>query len=74
MFRIGIVEIIVVVFMCIIIIKPEELPFFLKKISKIYGDIKKSYDDLTKMKDEFVKMADAEVDLLEDKEKKKKLS
>ena len=72
MFRLGLIEIVVIVFVCLMIIKPEELPYFLRKAGNLYKDAKKSCDELVKIKDEFVKIADEEVDSVIKVEEKEK--
>jgi len=58
MFTLGLTEIFVIIIVTIIIIKPEDLPKFLRKIIKCYREIRKSFNDVSKIKDDFIKISE----------------
>lgn len=60
MFGLGFTEIIIILVVILVAIKPEELPGFFRKIGKLYHELKKTCSDVNKMKDDFIKLADAE--------------
>ncbi len=49
MFGIGFFEILIIVFLILIFIKPEELPNFVRKAGKIYSQIKNAYYSFLRM-------------------------
>jgi len=60
MFGLGFTEIIIILVVILVVVKPEDLPKLFKKIGQLYRELKKTCSDVNKMKDEFVKLADAE--------------
>jgi Sec-independent protein translocase protein TatA len=58
MFTLGLTEIIVIIIVIIILVKPEDLPGFMRKIGRLYNEVKKAYKDVNKIKDDFVNIAD----------------
>ena len=60
MFGLGFTEIIIILVVILVVVKPEDLPKFFKKIGKFYRELKKTCSDVNKMKDDFIKLADAE--------------
>ena len=62
MFGLGLVEILVIVIVILVVIKPEKLPQFVKKIGKGYREMKKTLKDVNEMKEEFISLADQTVD------------
>jgi sec-independent protein translocase protein TatB len=72
MFGIGPSEIILVVIVLIIFIRPEDLPKFLRSAGKVYGEIKKAYKEVIMVKDRIIQEIDDAAKLLEIEEPKKK--
>jgi Sec-independent protein translocase protein TatA len=66
MFGIGISEIILIGFIIIVFIKPEDLPKFLRSAGRLYGKLKKTYNELMMVKDRIIKEIN-ETASLEDK-------
>ena len=58
MFTLGLTEIFVIIIVTIIIIKPEDLPKFLRKIIKCYREVRKSFNDVNKIKDDFIHISE----------------
>ncbi len=58
MFGIGISEIIIIVVVILIFVKPEDIPVFFRKAGRLFGELKRTYDRLNKAKDDFVNMAE----------------
>ena len=58
MFTLGLTEIFVIIIVTIIIIKPEDLPKFLRKIIKFYREVRKSFNDVNKIKDDFIHISE----------------
>ncbi len=46
MFGIGFSEIMVILIVVILLVKPDNIPNFVRKVGKIFGQLKKSYDTL----------------------------
>jgi sec-independent protein translocase protein TatB len=55
MMGIGFSELVVIILVVLIFIKPDDLPAFFRKLGKLYVKIKKAYDELTAVKDEFIR-------------------
>ncbi|MCL2833811.1 MAG: hypothetical protein FWD78_11630 [Treponema sp.] len=66
MFGVGFSEIIVIIIVMMIFIKPDDVPKFIRKAGKMYGKAKKLYNELMMVKDKILKEID-EVATLEDK-------
>jgi len=64
MFGLGFTEIIVILIIVIVAVKPEDLPNLMKKVGKSYGDVKKTCSEVSKMKDDFVKLADVDIETI----------
>jgi len=64
MFGLGFTEILVILIIIIVAVKPEELPGVMKKFGKSYGEVKKTCSEVNKIKDDFVKLADADIETL----------
>ncbi len=59
MMGIGFSELVVIVLVVLVFIKPEDLPAFFRKLGKIYAELKKGYDELTAVKDDFIREVEA---------------
>lgn len=46
MFGIGFSEIIIILIIVILLVKPDDIPNFIRKIGKIFGQLRRSYDTL----------------------------
>ena len=44
MFGIGFWESIIILIMIIVLVKPEDIPEFIRKVGRVFGKIKRSYD------------------------------
>ena len=55
MFGIGFGEILIVLLIAIIFIRPEDLPKFLRAAGRLYGQIKKMYSEAKQAKDKIEK-------------------
>ncbi|WP_320047734.1 twin-arginine translocase TatA/TatE family subunit [uncultured Ilyobacter sp.] len=60
MFGLGFTEIIIILVVILVVVKPEDLPKFFKRIGQLYSELKKTCSDVNKMKDDFIKLADEE--------------
>jgi sec-independent protein translocase protein TatB len=58
MFGIGLGEIVLIILLLIIFIKPEDLPKFFRTMGKIYGEAKKAYNEVISVKDQIIKEID----------------
>lgn len=58
MFGIGFSEIAIIVLLLIIVIKPDDLPAFFRKLGRLYAQAKKAYKEVTDVKDEFLREMD----------------
>ncbi|HWP69278.1 MAG TPA: hypothetical protein VN437_08245 [Rectinemataceae bacterium] len=58
MFGIGFSEIAIIVLLLIILIKPDDLPAFFRKLGRLYAQAKKAYKEVTDVKDEFLREMD----------------
>jgi sec-independent protein translocase protein TatB len=65
MFGIGLSEIILVILIVIIFIKPDDLPKFLRSAGRLYGKLKKTYNEIILVKDRFIKEINETVTLEE---------
>ena len=46
MFGIGFSEIVIILIIIILFVKPDDIPNFVKKVGKVFGQLKRSYDIL----------------------------
>ena len=63
MFGIGAGEILIVLLIAIVFIRPDDLPKFLRSAGRLYGQIKKMYNEVIKTKDKIIKEIDEETNL-----------
>ncbi|PKL05752.1 MAG: hypothetical protein CVV53_07870 [Spirochaetae bacterium HGW-Spirochaetae-9] len=74
MFGIGFSEFALIALVCVIFIKPDDLPAFFRKLGKLFLQAKKAYKEVTAVKDDFMREMDiaaALQDAEKDKEKAK---
>jgi len=57
MFRIGFWELMIILVFIIILIKPDNIPNFVRKAGRLLGQVKRSYDQLT----DIIRKLDTEV-------------
>lgn len=55
MFGIGLSEIVVLVFIAILLIRPEDLPTFFRKAGRFYAKVKNAYKEVAAVKDDFLR-------------------
>lgn len=60
MFGIGFGEILIVLLIAIVFIRPEDLPKFLRSAGRLYGQIKKMYNEVIQAKEKIIKEMDEE--------------
>ena len=58
MFGIGFGEILVILLIAIVFIRPEDLPKFLRSAGRLYGQIKRMYKEIIAAKDKIIKEID----------------
>ncbi|GHU64754.1 hypothetical protein FACS189447_02290 [Spirochaetia bacterium] len=58
MFGIGFSEIIVVLLLIIVFVRPDDLPKFLRTLGRLYGKAKRAYNELVSVKNRFIKEID----------------
>jgi sec-independent protein translocase protein TatB len=63
MFGIGFSEIVVILLVMIIFIRPDDLPKTLRALGKIYGKLKSMYDEVMDTKDQIMKEIDEAANL-----------
>ena len=71
MFGIGFSEILVIVIILFVFIRPEDLPKIMRAAGKYYGKAKKLYNELIQVKDKIMKEIDEAAALEEQTETKK---
>ena len=59
MFGIGFGEILVILLIAIVFIRPEDLPKFLRSAGRLYGQIKRMYNEVIEAKDKIIKEIDS---------------
>jgi len=59
MFGIGFGEIVIVLLIAIVFIRPEDLPKFFARAGRLYGQIKKMYNEIIEVKDKIIKEIDS---------------
>ena len=55
MFGIGFGEILIVLLIAIVFIRPEDLPKFLRSAGRLYGQLKRMYKEVIETKDKIIK-------------------
>jgi len=58
MFGIGFSEVALIALLLIIVIKPDDLPAFFRKLGRLYAQAKNAYKEVTAVKDEFLREMD----------------
>lgn len=58
MFGIGFTELVVIVLVGIVFIRPDDLPAFFRKVGKIVAEIRGAYNEVVAVKDEFLREID----------------
>ena len=58
MFGIGFGEILIVLLVAIVFIRPEDLPKFLRSAGRLYGQLKRMYNEVIRTKEEIIKEID----------------
>lgn len=58
MFGIGISELLLILLAIIILIRPEDLPKFMRTVGKLYGKVKHYYNEAVGFKDQVIKEID----------------
>jgi len=58
MFGIGFGEILIILLIAIVFIRPEDLPKFLRGAGRLYGQIKRLYKEVIQTKDKIIKEMD----------------
>ena len=58
MFGIGFGEILIVLLIAIVFIRPEDLPKFLARAGRLYGQLKRMYNEVIEVKDKIIKEID----------------
>ena len=58
MFGVGFGEILIVLLIAIVFIRPEDLPKFLRGAGRLYGQIKRIYNEVMQTKDKIIKEID----------------
>ena len=65
MFGIGFSEILVIVVVLLIFVRPEDLPKFIRKAGHLYGKAKKMYNEIMQIKDKILQEIDEAASLEE---------
>ncbi|MHB0898051.1 MAG: Sec-independent protein translocase subunit TatA/TatB [Spirochaetales bacterium] len=58
MFGIGFSELAIIALVLIVMIRPNDMPAFFRKMGRLYGQIKSAYKEVAAVKDEFLKEMD----------------
>jgi Sec-independent protein translocase protein TatA len=58
MFGIGFSELAVLVIVVLVMIRPEDMPAFFRKMGRLYAQAKKAYKEVADVKDEFLREID----------------
>ena len=58
MFGVGYGEILIVLLIAVIFIRPEDLPKFLRRAARLYAKIKRMYNEVIQTKDKIIKEID----------------
>jgi sec-independent protein translocase protein TatB len=65
MFGIGFSEIVIIVLVVIVFVRPADLPAFMRKLGKLYGEAKRAYNEIISFKNEFMREMDVAAALKE---------
>lgn len=69
MFGIGFSELAIIALVVILVIKPDDLPLFFRKLGRLYAQAKKVIKEVSAVKDEFIKEMDIAAAVQESDEK-----
>ncbi len=58
MFGIGISEMAIIALVVMVLVRPEDLPAFFRKLGKFYGKVKSAYQEVVSVKDQFIREMD----------------
>ena len=58
MFGIGFSEIVIIALVVIVFVRPADLPAFVGKLGRLYGQAKRAYNEILSVKDEFIREMD----------------
>lgn len=58
MFGIGFSELAIIALILVIVIRPEDMPGFFRKMGRLYGQVKSAYKEVAAVKDEFLREMD----------------
>lgn len=58
MFGIGFSEFAIIALLCVIVIKPDDLPAFFRKMGRLFAQAKSAYKEVTAVKDDFLREMD----------------
>ena len=58
MFGIGFSEIVIIALVVIVFVRPADLPAFVRKLGRLYGQAKRAYNEIISVKDEFIREMD----------------
>ena len=58
MFGIGFSEAVLLFFVIIVLIRPDDLPKFLRSAGRFYGKVRKMYKEIVSVKDDIIKEID----------------
>jgi Tat protein translocase TatB subunit len=72
MFGIGFSEILIIALVVIVFVRPDDLPAFIRKLGRLYGQAKRAYSEIVTFKDEFMREMDVAAALKEAEKKPEK--
>ena len=58
MFGVGFGEILIVLLIAIVFIRPKDLPNFMRGAGRLYGQLRKMYNEVTRTKEKIIKEID----------------
>ena len=58
MFGIGFSEIVIIMLVVIVFVRPTDLPAFTRKLGRLYGLAKRTYNEIVSVKDSFIREMD----------------
>jgi Tat protein translocase TatB subunit len=58
MFGIGFSELVVIVLVLIVFVRPDDLPAIVRKLARIYAELRRAYREALAVKDEFMREID----------------
>ena len=70
MFGIGFSELAIIVLLIMIVIRPDDLPAFFRKLGHYYAQAKKVFKEITAVKDDFIKQMDIAASVLDSDDQK----